>query len=164
MIGYLLGQLLARSPDTSALVRSTAAVTLWSGGTAQNVLPQTGNFTINFRHLPGTQAAIALAAAGRLRHRSVFVSIWEKRFCNLQGGPDCCCAGHTPEQVIEYVKSRVPAKDRSRVQAVRVDKRQASSHISPSSGPHFQLISRVIRETMGRPEVLCCSVCSASAS
>lgn len=48
-----MGQLLARSPETSALVRTTAAVTLLSGGTAQNVLPQSGNITINFRHLPG---------------------------------------------------------------------------------------------------------------
>ena len=53
VIGHLLGQLLARSPETSALVRTTAAVTLLSGGTAQNVLPQSGNITINFRHLPG---------------------------------------------------------------------------------------------------------------
>lgn len=56
MIGFLLGRLLARARDTGALVRTTAAVTLLSGGTAQNVLPQTGNFTLNFRHLPGTQA------------------------------------------------------------------------------------------------------------
>lgn len=51
------------------------------------------------------------------------------------------------------MKSRVPAKDRSRVQVARVDKRHASLHISPSGGPHFALLSTVIRETMGKPEV-----------
>jgi acetylornithine deacetylase/succinyl-diaminopimelate desuccinylase-like protein len=55
MVGSILGQLLSRSPDTNALVRTTAAVTLLRGGTAQNVLPQSGNVTINFRHLPGAR-------------------------------------------------------------------------------------------------------------
>lgn len=53
IIGALLGRLLAFQPDTAALARTTAAMTVLSAGTAQNVLPQTGNLTINFRHLPG---------------------------------------------------------------------------------------------------------------
>ncbi len=53
VIGALLGRLLAFQPDTAALVRTTAAMTVLSAGTAHNVLPQTGNLTINFRHLPG---------------------------------------------------------------------------------------------------------------
>lgn len=52
-IGALLGRLLAFQTDTAALVRTTAAMTVLSAGTAHNVLPQTGNLTINFRHLPG---------------------------------------------------------------------------------------------------------------
>jgi hypothetical protein len=62
-------------------------------------------------------------------------------------------AGHTPEQILEYVSDRVAAKDRSKVQIQRIDKRQTSSHISPCDGPHFQIIARAIRDTMGRPEV-----------
>lgn len=53
---------------------------------------------------------------------------------------------------MEYVRSKVPAKDRDRATVVRLDKRQASWHISPSDGPHFRLISRVIQETMGGPQ------------
>jgi hypothetical protein len=65
----------------------------------------------------------------------------------------CSYAGHTPEQVLEYVTNRVTAKDRSRVEIVRTDKRQTSSQISPSDGPHFRTIARAIRESMGNPEV-----------
>ncbi len=53
---------------------------------------------------------------------------------------------------MEYVRSKVPVKDRDRATVVRLDKRQASSHISSSDGPHFRLISRVIQETMGGPQ------------
>ncbi len=63
------------------------------------------------------------------------------------------CAGHTPDQVVDYVRSLVPGKDRERVDVTRLDT-QPLSHISPSaSSPHFALLSRVIRETMGRPGV-----------
>ena len=64
-----------------------------------------------------------------------------------------CSAGHTPEQILEYVSSRVAATDRSRVHIKRTDKRQTSSHISPSDGPHFRIVAKAIRETMGQPEV-----------
>lgn len=62
-------------------------------------------------------------------------------------------AGHTPEQILEYVGNRVAAADRGRVHIKRIDKRQTSSHISPSNGPHYQIIAKAIREIMGRPEV-----------
>lgn len=80
----------------------------------------------------------------------------------------CCSAGHSPEQILEYVSNRVAAIDRSRVHIKRTDKRQTSSHISPCDGPHFRIIGKAIREIMGRPEVgivfskATCYRCSAS--
>jgi carboxypeptidase PM20D1 len=48
--------LLARleaSPETNALIRTTTAPTLFSGGIKENVLPGTAKATVNFRLLPG---------------------------------------------------------------------------------------------------------------
>jgi carboxypeptidase PM20D1 len=111
VIGALVGRLLAFQPDTAALVRTTAAMTVLSAGTARNVLPQTGNLTINFRHLPGQSA----------------------------------------EQMMEYVRHKIPAKDRGRVSVDCLDE-QPKSHVSPSTGPHFRLLSRVIQETLAGPK------------
>jgi len=49
----LLKQVLQGQPATDALIRTTAAATLVSGGVADNVLPQLASATINFRLRPG---------------------------------------------------------------------------------------------------------------
>lgn len=40
-------------PSTNAMIRTTAAITLFDGGTQANVLPTTASATVNFRMLPG---------------------------------------------------------------------------------------------------------------
>lgn len=112
VIGPVIGQLLASSPDTAALVRTTAAMTLLQAGHTDNVLPQGGKLSINFRHIPG----------------------------------------HTVDQVLQYLRSKVPSKDADRVKVRRLDKRNFSPHVSSSTGPHFKLLARVIRETMAPPQ------------
>lgn len=49
----LLIQQLSRSPATNAMIRTTTAVTIVSGGVKRNVLPGTATATVNFRLLPG---------------------------------------------------------------------------------------------------------------
>jgi carboxypeptidase PM20D1 len=44
---------MARNPTTNALIRTTTAVTMVSGGTKPNVLPQESWAVVNFRILPG---------------------------------------------------------------------------------------------------------------
>jgi carboxypeptidase PM20D1 len=48
---------LSASPMTSALIRTTAAVTMISGGVKSNVLPQEARAVVNFRILPGDTVA-----------------------------------------------------------------------------------------------------------
>jgi carboxypeptidase PM20D1 len=45
--------LLAQSPDTDALIRTTTAVTLIEGGEKENVLPRSARALVNFRIIPG---------------------------------------------------------------------------------------------------------------
>lgn len=54
-----------RSPRTDALVRTTYAPTMISGGDKENVLPGTARAMINTRILPGETAAQALAYVAR---------------------------------------------------------------------------------------------------
>lgn len=55
----LIGQL-SKEPSPNALLRTTTAPTMISGGIKDNVLPTTASATINFRILPGeTQASVA---------------------------------------------------------------------------------------------------------
>lgn len=44
---------LARSPETSAMIRTTSAVTMIHGGIKSNVVPSSATATVNFRTLPG---------------------------------------------------------------------------------------------------------------
>jgi carboxypeptidase PM20D1 len=53
----LLVDLLERSPVTNALVRTTAAATVFEAGTKDNVLPTHGRAVINVRILPGDSIA-----------------------------------------------------------------------------------------------------------
>ena len=55
--GRLVERNLAVSPVTNALIRTTAAATIVSGGVKSNVLPQEARAVINFRILPGDTMA-----------------------------------------------------------------------------------------------------------
>lgn len=56
----LVGQL-AKGGATNAMVRTTTAATIISGGTKDNVLPSTAEATVNFRILPGDNIASVIA-------------------------------------------------------------------------------------------------------
>jgi len=51
--GGLLERRLAATPTTNALIRTTTAVTMVSGGVKPNVLPQQATALVNFRVMPG---------------------------------------------------------------------------------------------------------------
>jgi carboxypeptidase PM20D1 len=52
-LGPIVERKLSQSPMTSALIRTTAAATMISGGVKSNVLPQEARAVVNFRILPG---------------------------------------------------------------------------------------------------------------
>jgi carboxypeptidase PM20D1 len=51
--GPAVGKMLAKDPTTNALIRTTTAVTVVSGGHKANVLPQEASAIVNFRIIPG---------------------------------------------------------------------------------------------------------------
>jgi carboxypeptidase PM20D1 len=53
LFGPLLMARLEASPETNALIRTTTAPTLFTGGIKENVLPGDARATVNFRLLPG---------------------------------------------------------------------------------------------------------------
>ena len=53
LFGPLVARALASAPETNALIRTTAAVTLIRGGTKDNVLPDSARAIVNYRLLPG---------------------------------------------------------------------------------------------------------------
>jgi carboxypeptidase PM20D1 len=53
----MLERMLAKSPSTNALIRTTTALTIVSAGVKDNVLPGTASATVNFRLLPGDTLA-----------------------------------------------------------------------------------------------------------
>jgi carboxypeptidase PM20D1 len=50
-------QVLARSPDTNALLRTTAAPTIFRAGAKDNIMPSRAEAVLNFRILPGDTIA-----------------------------------------------------------------------------------------------------------
>lgn len=60
VFGRLVERRLAASPQTNALIRTTAAATMISGGVKPNLLPQEAEAVINFRLLPGDTVATVL--------------------------------------------------------------------------------------------------------
>jgi carboxypeptidase PM20D1 len=59
-LGPLVERRLSASPMTAALIRTTAAATMVSGGVKSNVLPQEATAVVNFRILPGDTVAEVL--------------------------------------------------------------------------------------------------------
>ncbi|HVM75326.1 MAG TPA: M20 family peptidase [Candidatus Saccharimonadales bacterium] len=53
LFGPLVQRILAASPDTNALLRSTAAPTIFRGGAKDNIMPSHAEAVVNFRILPG---------------------------------------------------------------------------------------------------------------
>lgn len=66
IVGPLLRRLLAGSPVTEALIRTTQAPTMAGGSSAPNVLPDRAEIAINLRVLPGESCATTLARLRRL--------------------------------------------------------------------------------------------------
>ena len=57
LFGPVVQLVLASSPDTNALLRSTAAPTIFRAGEKDNVMPSHAEATVNFRILPGDSIA-----------------------------------------------------------------------------------------------------------
>ena len=55
--GAAVAKMMSRTPTTDALIRTTTAVTMLSGGVKSNVLPQESWAVVNFRILPGDSVA-----------------------------------------------------------------------------------------------------------
>jgi carboxypeptidase PM20D1 len=60
LFGGLVRRALARAPATNAALRTTTAVTLFSGGVKSNVLPARARAVVNFRIVPGDTTATVL--------------------------------------------------------------------------------------------------------
>jgi len=56
----LVERVFAASPQTNALIRTTAAATIIAGGVKSNVLPQEARAVVNFRVIPGDSVAAVL--------------------------------------------------------------------------------------------------------
>ena len=66
LFGGLVKRQLAADPKTNAMVRTTTAVTVMSGGVQENVVPQQAQASVNFRMLPGTDENDVLAHVRRV--------------------------------------------------------------------------------------------------
>jgi carboxypeptidase PM20D1 len=64
--GTLVARVLSRQPATAALIRTTTAVTMISGGVKENVLPQEAWAVVNFRILQGDTTASVTDRVERL--------------------------------------------------------------------------------------------------
>lgn len=74
--GPVVERVLARTPQTNALIRTTTAATVIRGGVKSNVLPQEATAIVNFRIIPGDTAAGVLdhvrsVVGDRIRVRAV---------------------------------------------------------------------------------------------
>ena len=57
LFGPVVQRILAASPDTNALLRSTSAPTIFRAGTKDNIMPSHAEAVVNFRILPGDSIA-----------------------------------------------------------------------------------------------------------
>jgi carboxypeptidase PM20D1 len=64
--GPLVARVLSRQPGTNALIRTTTAVTMVSGGVKENVLPQEAWAVVNFRILQGDSSASVMKRVEKL--------------------------------------------------------------------------------------------------
>ena len=66
LFGPIVTKVLSRRPQIAALIRTTTAVTMVSGGVKPNVLPQEASAIVNFRILPGDSIESVIAHVERL--------------------------------------------------------------------------------------------------
>jgi carboxypeptidase PM20D1 len=77
---WLITRQLMALPQTAALVRTTAAVTMVSGGVKPNLLPQEAWAVVNFRILPGETADLVLEHVRSIAGPDVSVSVLDGGF------------------------------------------------------------------------------------
>ncbi|MEX2322672.1 MAG: M20/M25/M40 family metallo-hydrolase [Acidimicrobiia bacterium] len=77
---WLITRRMLASPQTAALVRTTAAVTMVSGGVKPNLLPQDASAVVNFRILPGETADLVLEHVRSVAGPEVSVSVLDGGF------------------------------------------------------------------------------------
>ncbi len=78
--GPAVSKLLSRDPATNALIRTSTAVTVVSGGHKANVLPQEASAVVNFRIIPGDTVEAVLEHVRRVVGPDIEVTIpdgWE---------------------------------------------------------------------------------------
>lgn len=66
LFGPVVEAMLAKGPSTNALMRTTTAITIVSGGNKENVMPGRADATVNFRLLPGDDEQTVLAHLQRV--------------------------------------------------------------------------------------------------
>ncbi|MFE3224745.1 M20/M25/M40 family metallo-hydrolase [Nocardia sp. NPDC059228] len=90
--GAIAARVLAARPQTEALVRTTTAPTMISGGVKPNVLPQRAEAFVNFRILPGDSVADVLAHCRKVvRDKGVSIELdgtTSEPSANPSAGPD----------------------------------------------------------------------------
>ena len=70
LFGPVVQRVLAGSPDTNALLRTTAAPTIFRAGTKDNIMPSQAEAVINFRILPGDSIASVTGHVREVIHDS----------------------------------------------------------------------------------------------
>ena len=68
LFGPVVQRVLASSPDTNALLRTTAAATIFRAGAKDNVMPSQAEAVINFRILPGDSIVSVTEHVRRVIH------------------------------------------------------------------------------------------------
>ncbi|MCB0616888.1 MAG: M20/M25/M40 family metallo-hydrolase, partial [Phaeodactylibacter sp.] len=72
-------QQLSSDPAANAIIRTTSAPTMISGGIKENVLPATAAARVNFRILPGENIESVLAYVRKvIQDQRVSVEVWKK--------------------------------------------------------------------------------------
>ncbi|HQU58871.1 MAG TPA: M20 family peptidase [Saprospiraceae bacterium] len=79
LTGGLIKQQLSSDPAANAIIRTTSAPTIISGGIKENVLPATATARVNFRILPGDNIESVLAYVRKvIQDQRVSVEVWKK--------------------------------------------------------------------------------------
>ncbi len=74
----VLERLLSRAPETSAMIRTTTAATMFSAGVKDNVLPVEAEAVVNFRILPGETVTSVIERVRAVIDDRVAVSVWQE--------------------------------------------------------------------------------------
>ena len=105
LFGALIERRMSAQPMTNALIRTTAAVTMMSGGVKPNVLPQEATALVNFRVIPGDTVGDVLDHVRNIVGSDVEVSISESSFAadpSPSADPDSAEFGLVAEALQEH--------------------------------------------------------------